>query len=633
MKSTIHLLLLVLTSSVYAQFKPLVPSQIPDSLRKGADAVIQHNLTQVNILSASKMIVTRERWVTVFNNDGRSALNNYAFYDQGTRIKKLEAEVFDSFGESIKRYKTKDFRDVSAVDGGTLYSDSRVKYFEYVPQRYPFTVHFSYVEETENTAFIPRWYPFDEFGVSIVQSRFELQYPPGTGIRLRRSNLEEFGVVESKSDQWVTFELPATPALKYEYMGLSLNKISPSVWTALDNFQLEQVSGFAADWESFGLWNYQKLLQGRDALSPETKAEVSRLVAGATTKREKAKRIYEYVQEKTRYISVQLGIGGWMPISAEEVDRVKYGDCKGLTNYTMALLKSQGIESFYSLVWAGAQKRDLLTDFSCMQGNHVILNVPIEGEDVWLECTSQTLPFDYLGDFTDDRQVLVITPDGGKLKRTHQYLDGDNLTRTSVKLNINEEGHLNAEMDASYQGIQYDNFYSTKSLSSDEIDDWYKERWSNLTDLKIGEYLFNDEPDSVRFGEKLKMHSRNYAQLLGEELIFRMNPLNQRNFVPSRVRNRKTPFAISRGYTDEVEVELELPAGYDMTELPSPVLLMSKFGSYISRVTRTDEGKLKYSRIFQLKHGEYPPEEYNDYRQFRRKVAGADQARVAARKI
>lgn len=633
MKNTIRLILLVVTSSLSAQFKPQLPSQIPDSLRRGADAVIQYNLTEVNILSINKMVVTRERWVTVFNDAGRSALNNYAFYDEGTRIKKLDAEVYDASGKSIKRYKTRDFRDVSAVDGGTLYSDSRVKYFEYIPQRYPFTVHFSYVEETENTAFIPRWYPFDEFGVSIVHSRLELKYAAGTGIRLRRTNLDEFGVVETKTAQGVNFDLPPTPALKYEYMGLSLNKISPSVWTALDNFRLEEVNGVATDWESFGLWNYQKLLQGRDVLPPETKAEIDQLVAGVTDKREKAKRIYEYVQEKTRYISVQLGIGGWMPISAEEVDRVKYGDCKGLTNYTMALLKSQGIESFYSLVWAGAQKRDLLSDFSCMQGNHVILNVPIEGEDIWLECTSQTLPFDYLGDFTDDRQVLVITPEGGKLKRTHQYLDGDNLTRTAVKLNISAEGHLKAEMDASYQGIEYDNYYSTKSLSSDEIDDWYKERWSNLTDLKIGEYLFDDEPDSVRFGEKVKMNSRNYAQLLGEELIFRMNPLNQRNFVPSRVRNRKTPFAIPRGYTDEVEVELELPQGYDMTELPSPVLLVSKFGSYISRVTRTNDGKLKYSRTFHLKHGEYPPEEYNDYRQFRRKVAGADQARVAARKV
>jgi len=92
----------------------------------------------------------------------------------------------------------------------------------------------------------------------------------------------------------------------------------------------------------------------------------------------KAKAIYEYVQNNTRYISVQIGLGGWKPISAKEVDDKKYGDCKGLTNYTKALLNLVDIESNYCVVYSGSEIQDISEDFTSMQGNHVILNIPQE---------------------------------------------------------------------------------------------------------------------------------------------------------------------------------------------------------------------------------------------------------------
>ena len=94
-----------------------------------------------------------------------------------------------------------------------------------------------------------------------------------------------------------------------------------------------------------------------------------------------------------------------------------------------------------------------------LQGNHVILSVPFEDEMVFLECTNQQHPFNYLGSFTDDRKVLMVTPEGGVMIKTHTYDSEENLTTTNATAIFDSELRLSGVMNESSSGISYSRKY------------------------------------------------------------------------------------------------------------------------------------------------------------------------------
>src|SRR5690606_888532 len=107
--------------------------------------------------------------------------------------------------------------------------------------------------------------------------------------------------------------------------------------------------------------------------------QVKALTSGITDVKEKITVLYNYLQKNTRYISIQLGIGGWQPFDDSYVAKNGYGDCKALTNYMQSLLTSANIPSFYTLVYAGASgtaKNRFVPDLPSQQFNHVVICVP-----------------------------------------------------------------------------------------------------------------------------------------------------------------------------------------------------------------------------------------------------------------
>ncbi|WP_052143718.1 DUF3857 domain-containing protein [Wocania ichthyoenteri] len=629
LKPIANIVMLFATLTVFSQDSLYSSLTISKDLKENSNAVIRLNEVVISLKSSSEMSVKEKRIITVLNKQGNKNIDAYVHYDNNVKIKTLEVLAFDAFGNEIKKIRKNDFKDVSAVDGGTLYSDSRVKYLEYTPINYPYTIEFTYETITGNTAFIPSFTPIDDYFVSVETSSYTINYPEDITIRKKEKNIENIEIEKEVIAGRIFYKAKNLSAFKPEDYSPSMVDFAPKILFASKQFTLEGVNTVVENWDDFAKWMYHDLIKVTHDLPESTISDIQNLVKDETNNIDKAKKIYQYVQDKVRYISVQVGIGGWKPFNASEVDRLSYGDCKALTNYTMSLLKSANIESNYSVVYAGSSQRNIEEDFTSIQGNHVILSIPNDNETIWLECTSQELPFGFIGDFTDNRDVLVITPEGGKIQRTKKYNTKENAQIIKGNYSVSNDGVINVHATVKSEGIQYDDKYWLESETERDLDKHYKKRWRYINNMNIDNMEIINDKDSIVFNETLNFQATNYSKIVANRMLLTVNALNRNTHIPDRYRDRKLPLKIKRGFKDIDEVEITLPQDYKVELLPNKKVIENKFGSYKFEVIVKDENTLLYKREFVVNDGEFPKEDYSKFRTFYKEVSKQDNTKVA----
>ena len=627
--SVITIVFLFITSLIFSQKADYSTLTISDSLKQNADAVVRLNHIDIVIASQRIMIIKTKRVVAVLNEHGFKAVEAYENYDKSSSIKNIVATVYDSFGKEIKKIKKGDFRDVSAVSGSTLFSENRYIYLDFTPTQYPFTIVFESEIQTSNTAFMPQWMPLNDYTVSIEKSILNINYPSNLGFKYKEFNFSNFNIKKTQQTATsISFEATKIAAQKEETAGPSTMYLFPRVMMGLEQFHLEGVDGNAKSWIEFGKWYNEKILTGTADLTEETKAKIKALVGTETDPIKKAQIIYKYVQEKSRYVNISVGIGGWKPMLANDVDRLGYGDCKALSNYTRALLKAVDVPSYNVILYGNPRKRNIEADFVSMQGNHMILAVPNKDSYVFLECTSQVDPFGYQGTFTDDRDVLVVKPEGGEIVHTKIYEDKNNLQTSKGAYSIAENGDFTGKIGIVSEGSQYNEKFHNDKLSPTEMEAFYKDYWSTINNLKIKKITFKNDTEKVSFTENAEIAAVNYGNLSANKMMFALNAFNPLTQSVKRIRNRKNPLEIQRGSVDVDEIEIALPANFSIEFLPANFEVNGKFGEYKTEIVKKDNATIVYKRKFFLKKGLYSNKEYDEFRLFMEQISRNDNAKI-----
>lgn len=603
-------------------------ANIPGALLKNANVVKRMEVNRYEITEKNRAVLYYKVAYTILNEQGEKWAYFSEVYDKLRSIESFKGTLYDATGKKINSLKKSDIKDVSGADDASFADDNRIKWHSFFYKGYPFTVEYEVELRFKGTMFLRDWIPQERSVMSVEHSILEVLCPVTNPLRYKMFNYQgEPVITEEKGNKKYTWEAKSIAAVLSEYAAPVWHEITTSVFLATEKFMLEDYEGSNANWKDFGKFVYD-LKKGRDELPADVKQKVHDLTNGITDEKQKIRKLYEYMQQNTRYIGIQLGIGGWQPFDAKYVADRKYGDCKALSNFMYSLLKEAGIRSVYTVISYGDNDNYLLTDLPCSQFNHVVLFVPGKQDTTWLECTSQIAAAGYMGGGTGNRYALAIEEDGGTLVRTPSYGLNENTRIRNINAEIDPEGNLTALIKTKYSGEKQDRMHAvTNILTKDKLIEFLKED-IELPTYDIRDFNYKEYKEAVPvIDETLDLIANNYATITGKRLFIVPNINSKSHRRLTDDDSRKFDLVLSDAFRDMDSVIINVPEGYTLESVPKTVELNTKFGKYRASI-KIDGNKILYKRAYEHFRGRFPAKDYPELVDFYNAIYKADRNRV-----
>lgn len=577
---TKHILLLILLHTAYgsnAQLNIYSAFTIPDSLKKDADVVLRDETIRLSVKDKNTARYEVHQVFTVMNEQAKRHLNFVEYSDKFRMLDDAEVKLYDMLGNKKNTWTKKEMN--SGKYGDELVPDGKYTFFNVSAPSYPVTVEFNYSIKYKGILGLPG-YEMQPPWQSVQHSVFEVEAPADLGVRYKLLNTDKQpAIINNGSVTVLKWELNNLKAYKLEKHSGSAYAYQPLVLIGPNKFQLDDYEGDMTSWKNFGSW-IDNLYSKTTGLPDEKKKFYQNLVKDAVTSKEKAAILYSYLQNNMRYVSIQLGIGGWRPFQASFVDEKKYGDCKALSNYLKSALEAVGIKSNLVIIQGGMDPRNVPDDFPANYFNHCILNIPQQKDTTWLECTSTTLPFGQLGPFTENRKAMMVTENGGVLVNTPASNYQTNTEAVHTMIEVNDEG-----------GAKVTTAFTLYGDSRDEM----LMRYHDMKEDEKRKYFITQnewkQPDELQISNsKDKANPYQLSATMNYEKVFSFNA-GSKHFFETRLypvfneeipenANRKADYYFSCPYQVIDTTVYRFPAGYSLENMPGNKSAGFSFAQY-----------------------------------------------------
>ena len=619
-KKNVFLILAIFSTSItFSQgtslFKYTV-SGIPDSLKKNADAVIRLDEATLEVLSPSKYKKREHQIITILNKKADHYLDHGFQFDKFNKIEHVEIRVYNEFGQEIKKYTKKDFEVRSAYDGISLVTDDKVMRLQTPVPGFPCTIEV--ISESSSSSYLelPNWY-MNTDNESNELFRYVVKVPTDIDIRYRSRNFNLKPVIQTSGNQKIyTWEVKNVPVKKLESGSYEKGHYLPQIEVVPTQFEYDGYRGLFNTWKDFGAWNYALYEQKNDPFTEQRISEIKSLAGSQPDVRSKVAVLYGYLKRNMRYVSIQLGIGGFKPFTVRFVDEKKYGDCKALSNYMRSMLAVVGIKSYPALINAGYNKTPADPDFPSDPFNHVILCVPDGKDSIWLECTSNNNASGFLGSFTENKNALLLTENGGVLVPTPRSSYANNILNVRTDIFLRPDGGATVNSSLHSTGDIFSFYNQLRQMSPDR-----------QKEIMI-KYLNYKAPDGFKSlegrdsaGGYVSEFKFDYEKLFdfnaGSKYFFsqRLNKFNDEELAGTETR--ETEYLFEFPYLKRDTTIFHLPAEFHIENLPPPMELKNNLAEYKSEIiyNQANNTVCLYTHLI-LKYNIIQPASYNELATF-----------------
>ena len=564
---------------------------------------------------------------TIHNEHGASMAVFVCSCSKHDKLTNFKGQVTDASGRVIHKFKESELKKTEyspylAVDDYRMYLD-------YTPPFYPVTVTYEWtIESRDNLIEFPSFCPQSDYDVSVKKATYSLKVPKSMKIRYALQNINNKVSVSDgdKNTQVFTLQVDSLPALKQEPYSRQLREKLPLARFAPTNFEYYGTKGSLNSWADYGKWEYS-LIQDRDQLTDAERQELHQLTDGLKTDREKVEAIYKRLEKSTRYVAILLGIGGQQPAPASDVSKSGFGDCKGLSNYMRAMLKEIGIPSNYTTI--STINRRLQKDYASVgQLNHVILQVPLQNDTLWLECTNPQLPMGYVHEDIAGHDAIEVSEAGGRLVRLPVYPDSTNLMHSDININLSEQGAASINISQSVLNHQYESYIPL--LKADEKDrQKYLQKIVHAPQAEISKVDIQESGAKITLDAEIK--SQKYATKTGQRLFVPICPLHRGYTVPNANSERMEDIWRDMGYLDTDDITITIPEGYAIEAGPKGVSIDQPFASFSFSI-QADDNTIHIKNRLLMKSGIFPKSQYAQLADFIRSINSAYNQKVVLKK-
>ena len=376
----------------------------------------------------------------------------------------------------------------------------------------------------------------------------------------------------------------------------------------------------------FKSWDYifdwlTRLQERRIQVTPEIEQAVREITADAADQEEKVARIYHFIQQYIRYISIKGSIGsGWSGHEAFYTLQNKYGDCIDKSILFTTMLNVIGVKSEPIIILtnrAGVADRSIPS----MRGNHAITLVHLNGRDFYLDATSTS--HRYPAFRADDHGVTTINA----LRREIGFIDlpkpEQNRRTYTLSVRILPNGDAETEYASAYVGdyeARVRGFYMVRKESDHE------RMLANMVssyspDATLKHYHLDNVYDiSKPFSMHLSYTLRNYVVEAGDLRIFAI-PGAEMDFPEVTLPERKYDIAYDTGFEMIHDVTITVPETYRVKYLPPEISLKTSYATYSASYTAKNDTTLVFHDDFRRTKRVVPVRDYVEYKTFLQKVS------------